>query len=293
MLKYLDENEQHWQSIADKEMCHSDTEQESECCVRNVTCASIEVTEVCSTIDEPLPVVSPSEPGDVDEKDSARGVDCSEECAMDCAKCSMNSVDDEPPAQTESRRGSLPTCDTIPLVSAAVRRRNSAPVIGQCAAVAVKKHLLATLAEHMSSFCAQSSSSVSEHFFPNISYMQYHSAPGTNRSGRTAIAPWNTGGSSVVVEGRPRDRRSNSHAVVFRHCLLAGRLTGRRFSSPAVGNDHWMSHDSESVPLLKPVIPSSTICSQSALVNWFVLLFISELTSCINVRMMIEVNRKM
>jgi len=283
MLKYLDENEQRWQNIADKEECHSETEQASECCVRNVTCASIEVTEVSSITEAPLPVVSPSEPGDVEENDAdaspAHRVDCSAECAMDCGKCSLNCCDDVQLTQAESRRGSLPTCDAVPLVSAAVRRRNSAPVIGHCAAIAVKKHLLATLAEHMSSFCTQNSSVESERFFPAVGYMQYHNAPGTKRSSWTAVAPWNTGSGSVGIEGRPRDRRSNSHAVVFRQCLFAGRLTGRRFSSPAVGNDHWMSRDSESVPLLKPVIPSNTVCSQSALVNWFVLLLVFQLRS--------------
>jgi len=37
-----------------------------------------------------------------------------------------------------------------------------------------------------------------------------------------------------------------------------------------------MNRDSESVPLLSPVIPSSTICSHSALVNWFVVLFFCD-----------------
>ena len=276
MLKYLDENEQRWLTIAEKEKCHSEMQQASECCTRTVTCASIEVTEVCSATEEPLPVISPSEPDDVVENDDANVVDSSAECATDCGQCSLNCCDDVPPAQAESRRGSLPTCDTAPLVSAAVRRRNSAPVIGQSAALAVKKHLLATLAEHMPSFYTQNSCAGSEHFFPSISYMQYHNAPDTKRSGWTAVAPWSTGGSSgVVIEGRPCSRRSNSHAVVFRQCLLAGQLTGRRFSSPAVGTDHWLSRDSESVPLLNPAIPSNTVCSQSALVNWFVLLLIS------------------
>jgi len=273
MLKYLDENEQRWRRIADEEKCHSEMQQASECCTRTVTCASIEVTEVCSVTEEPLPVVSPSEPGDVE--DAADGVDSAAECAADCGKCSLNCCDEVLPTQAESRRGSLPTCDTAPLFSAAVRRRNSAPVIGQCAAVAVKKHLLATLAEHLPSLSTQNSCPGSEHFFPTISYMQYHNAPDTARPSWTGVASWNTGKSGVAIEGRPRDRRSNSHAVVFRQCLLAGRLTGRRFSSPTVGTDHWLSHDSESVPLLNPVIPSNTVCSQSALVNWFVRLSVS------------------
>jgi len=279
MLKYLDENEHRWQSIADREKC--DEEQASECCAaRNVTCASIEVTEVCSLMEAPLPVVPPSEPDDMEEAGADSSAAQGAECGADCDECSQNCCNDVPHPQAESRRGSLPTCDTVPLVSAAVRRRNSAPVIGHSAALAVKKHLLATLAEHMSSFCTPDSSTVSEHFSPTASYVQYHDAVGSRRSGWTAVAPWSSGSGCVGVEGRPRDRRSNSHAVVFRQCLLASRLTSRRFSSPALGNDHWMSRDSESVPLLNPVIPSNTVCSQSALVNWFVLLLLRSCICC-------------
>jgi len=274
MLNYLDENEKRWQNIAEKQASQSATQQASEGCSGNVTCASIEVTRVCRVAEPSLSVDSCQQLDNADQcgvdSSSPLRVDCSVACCADDDKLSPNCCDSDSvlPAQCESRRGSLPTSDTIPLVFAAIRRRNSAPVIGQSAALAVKRHLLATLAEHTLSFCTQNSSTDSGHLFSADSHTQYHRAAGSARPA------WVKAESSRVgIEGRPRDRRSNSHALVFQQCLFAGRLSGRRFSSPTVGNDHWLGSDLESVPLLTPVIPSAAACSQSALVNWFVELF--------------------
>jgi len=291
MLKHLDENERRWQSIADEGRSHSMTEQARDGC-RKVSSTSVEVKIVCSAAESTLPIGLHKElEGTRDTSSSAERV----HCAAECSECSAD-CEESPDCCTtrlESRRGSLPTCDTVPLITSG-RRRNSAPVI---AAITVKKYLLATLAEHSSSFCTRNSSCESEHLFSSSNHMcraletadsksAHHSDVGcvkhlvmephhvlyhgAKRSSWTAVAPLNAGSTCVGIEGRPRDRRSNSHALVFRHCLLAGRLTGRRFSSPAVGQDHWMNRDSESVPLLSPVIPSSTVCSHPALVNWFV-----------------------
>jgi len=277
MLKHLDENEKQWQRITDEEISHSRTEKACDSFVRKVTSVSIEAKKVSSATEVSLPVV------DSVCDTSVQSVDDDSDESEDC--CTVV------PSRVESRRGSLPTCDAIPVFPAAPRR-NSAPVISQCAAVTVKKYLLATLAEHSSSVC----STESEHLFPSSNYtcrapealfgkfgkqsehdrMLPRRAPGAKKSAWTAVSPLNTGNAFVSIEGRPRDRRSNSHALVFRQCLLAGRIPGRRFSSPAVGQDHWMNRDSESVPLLSPVIPSSTICSHSALVNWFVVLFFCD-----------------
>lgn len=294
MLKHLDENEQRWRSFADEKSSHSITEQARDGC-SDVSSASVEVKVVCSSAEPSLPVVLHK------EVESTRDASSSAErdhCAAECSECSADCAESPDCCTTrlESRRGSLPTCDTVPLISAG-RRRNSAPVISHCAAITVKKYLLATLAEHSSSFCTRNSSCESEHLFSSSNHachdldtadsksvdhsdvglvkhlvmephhVLYH---GAKRSSWTAVAPLNAGSTCVGIEGRPRDRRSNSHALVFRHCLFAGRMTGRRFSSPAVGQDHWMNRDSESVPLLSPVIPSSTVCSHPALVNWFV-----------------------
>jgi len=263
MLKHLDENKQRWQSIANKEINHCKAEQASDSYVTNVTHASIEVMEVCDATETSLEDIVHQEL----DTYSVERVNCSTNCDE-----SVNCIT---PTQTqvESRRGSLPTCDTVALVSAG-RRRNSAPVISQCAAMTVKKYLLATLAEHSSSFCTQNSSCDSERFFSksHVGCMKHHvmdaqSVLHHKKSAWSAVAPLNT---CVGVEGRPRDRRSNSHALVFRQCLMAGRIPGRRFSSPAVGQDDRTSRDSEAIPLLSRVIPSTTICSHSALVNWFV-----------------------
>lgn len=291
MLKFLDENERRWQSIAHEETSHSKTGPSSSSCVRAVTRASVEVTKVCSATDASLSVMSPSIVQSADENDSDTA-----ECNADCGE-SPNCGNSVPTTHIDSRRGSLPTCDTVPFVSA-IQRRNSAPVISHSAAVTVKKYLLATLAEHTSSFGTRTDSTESQHFVlghqwcaPEASghkHLTHHSysgfkhravepqhtlfrkAPGTKKSSWTAVAPLNTNTTCVAIEGRPRDRRSNSHALVFRQCLLTGRIAGRRFSSPAVGQDHWMGRDVESVPLLTTVIPSTSVCSQSALVNWFV-----------------------
>jgi len=275
MLKHLDENKERWQSIADEEISRSKTKEACDSCSRNVTHASIEVKEVCSATETALPDVVHREHDSACEPSSAQRVYCSDDCAANCDVspncCTIT--------QVESRRGSLPMCDTdtVPLASAS-RRRNSAPVISQCAAVTVKKYLLATLAEHSSSFYTQNSFSESGRLVSNSHVgcvrhlvMEPHHVLRHKKSGWTALTPLNTTVSSGVgIEGRPRDRRSNSHALVFRQCLLAGRISGRRFSSPAVGEGYCASHDSEAVPLLSPVIPSNTVSSHSALVNWFV-----------------------
>jgi len=257
MLKYLNENKQRWQSIADEETAHSSAEEASDHCAVNVTRASVEVMEQDSARDS----------------SSLHRVDCCDECTADHDK-SLNCYTPTQPV-IESRRGSLPNCDPIAPASAG-RRRNSAPVISQCAALTVKKYLLATLAEHSSSFCMQNSSSETERLFPNSRVgsvkhhvMDLHQMLRQKKSAWTAVAPFNT---AVALEGRPRDRRSNSHALVFRQCFLSGRLTGRRFSSPAVGENYHTGHDCEAVPLLTPLIPAT---SHSALVNWFVCLLFS------------------
>lgn len=246
MLKYLDENKQRWQSIADEETARSKTEKACDRCAKNVTHASIEVRERDSACDS----------------SSAERVHCCDECTADHDK-SPNCY--TPMPAVESRRGSLPNCDPI-LPASAGRRRNSAPVISQCAAMTVKKYLLATLAEHSSAFCTQNSFSDSERLFPNSHVgsvkhhvMDLHQVLRQKKSAWTAVTPLN-----VSLEGRPRDRRSNSHALVFRQCLLAGRITGRRFSSPAVGEEYCAGRDGEAVPLLSPGIPAT---SHSALVN--------------------------
>lgn len=288
MLKHLDENERRWRSIADEQIGHSTTQQACDS-RKKVTCASIEVKTVCSASETSLPVSLHKKLDNACDTSSAERVDCSAECAADCdgsvVCCS----------RVESRRGSLPMCDTVPLISSGPRR-NSAPAL-QSAAVTVKKYLLATLAEHSSSFCTGNGSSESEHLFPSYNHVwcaseaagcKYgkqlsdvgcvmepddvlcHRAPCAKKQAWAAVAPLNTDTTRVSIEGRPRDRRSNSHALVFHQSLIAGWIPGRRFSSPAVGQDHWTSRESESVPLLSPVIPSTTVCSHSALVNWFV-----------------------
>jgi len=269
MLKHLEENKQQWQSIADEELTRSKTVQACDSCSRNVTRASIEAKELCDETETSVhhELVSPC------DTSSAQRICHSVECTANCDE-SVNSCK---PKQVESRRGSLPTCDTV-LPASAGRRRNSAPVISQCTALTVKKYLLATLAEHSSSFYTQNGSSESERFFPNSHFgsVKHHVLDPQHvlhhrKSSWTAVAPFNAAVNTCVgIEGRPRDRRSNSHALVFRQCLLAGRLTGRRFSSPAVGQDFYPSRDSECVPLLSAVIPSSAVRSHSALVNWFV-----------------------
>ena len=275
MLKHLDENKQQWQSIADEELTRSKTVQACDSCSRNVTQASIEVKEVHDETETSVhcELVSTCDTSSPQTAYHSGG------CA---ASCDDESVTCHKPKQVESRRGSLPTCDTV-LPASAGRRRNSAPVISQCAALTVKKYLLATLAEHSSSFYSQNGSSESERFFPNSHFgsVKHHVMDPQHvlhprKSSWTAVAPFNAAINTCVgIEGRPRDRRSNSHALVFRQCLLAGRLPGRRFSSPAVGQDFCTSRDSECVPLLSAVIPSSTVCSHSALVNWFVVFVVS------------------
>jgi len=273
MLQYLDENEKRWQSTADKEITHCKSEQASISCARNVTCASIEVKKECDTeICLPFTGRSCSTVSIADESDSgamcAQRRSCTTVCSADYDEpqnC-CNNV----PKPVESRRGSLsPQCDTIALVSP-TRRRNSAPVISHCAALTVKKQLLATLAEHTSSLCLRINSAKSECFCPCYSHLLCPKAVGSKISAWTAGASFDRGNTCVSTEGRPCDRRSNSHALVFRQCLFAGRLPGRRYSSPVVGQEHWMNSDSESVPLLSSLIPSNTVCSQSALVTWFV-----------------------
>jgi len=279
MLKHLDENEQRWEKVDNEAISCTKMEQSCDSSDRKITCASIEVRPTEASLPDTL------------HKKLSTALDPSiAECAVQDQ--SLNCCSSMPPG-AESRRGSLPTCDTGPLIFTA-RRRNSAPVISHCTTVAVKKCLLATLAEHASSFCTRNSSSESEHLLPGSNSMWYaaetagckqmvdlfhsgtvkhcviepHHRAGSKKSARIADVPSNTD-----IEGRPRDRRSNSHALVFRQCFLAGRITGRRFSSPVVGLDHTRSRDCESVPLLSPIIP----CSHSALVNWFVVLLLTYL----------------
>jgi len=294
MLRHLDENEQRWRVIADEETSRSKTQQAPDSSM-NVTHASVELAKVDTESDTSLPVVVHTKRGSESDGSSVHMDQRSADGDASPNRCGS--------MQVESRRGSLPTSDTVPLIMAGPRR-NSAPVISHCAALTVKKYLLATLAEHSSSFCTRNSSCESEHFFPtcqrkwqapatagsqlaDTSYVGcvqhhvvdvYHRTPAAKKSAWSAVAPFSSGSTCVAVEGRPRDRRSNSHALVFRPCLFAGRLTGRRFSSPAVGQDHRMSCESDAVPLLSPVIPSTSICSHSALVNWCVVWLFSELS---------------
>lgn len=264
MLKHLDENERRWQSIADEAASHCKTEQACDSYGRaSSASSSTEVKKVCSTTET---VIVHQKPDSTCDTESSQKVSCSAESDCDEPDGCVT-----PSAHLEPRRGSLPSCDNVPLIPAGPRR-NSAPVIGQCAALAVKKYLLATLAEHSSSFCMRNSSSESDQFLPSSN--QYHSK-------KSAVTPLNVGTTHISIEGRPRDRRSNSHALVFCHCFLARRIAGRRFSSPAVGQEHWMmSRNSESVPLLSPVMPSSSVCSHPALVNWFVAWFFIVQEKC-------------